>query len=110
MTITFSEAVSGFTNADLAIANGTLTAVASSDGGITWTATFTATDDFDGTGSVTVTGAYTDLVLNVGATGAADTVDIDTTNPTATVVITDAALNDNIAATPDTVIIDTPAA
>lgn len=41
VTITFSEAVSGFTNADLAIANGTLTAVSSSDGGLTWTATFT---------------------------------------------------------------------
>ncbi|OLF56733.1 DUF4347 domain-containing protein, partial [Pseudomonas chlororaphis] len=39
VTITFSEAVTGFTNADLTIANGTLTAVSSSDGGITWTAT-----------------------------------------------------------------------
>ena len=43
VTITFSEAVSGFTNADLTIANGTLTAVSSSDGGITWIATFTPT-------------------------------------------------------------------
>ena len=43
VTITFSEAVSGFTNADLTIANGTLSAVSSSDGGITWTATFTPT-------------------------------------------------------------------
>ncbi|KNH16086.1 hypothetical protein ACS77_28640, partial [Pseudomonas syringae] len=41
VTITFSEAVSGFTNADLTITNGTLTAVSSSNGGITWTATFT---------------------------------------------------------------------
>jgi hypothetical protein len=37
VTITFSEAVTGFTNADLTIANGTLSAVSSSDGGITWT-------------------------------------------------------------------------
>ncbi len=37
MTITFSEAVTGFSNADLTIANGTLTAVNSLDGGITWT-------------------------------------------------------------------------
>ncbi|PMY89190.1 hypothetical protein C1X67_30380, partial [Pseudomonas sp. FW305-62] len=43
VTITFDQAVSGFTNADLSIANGTLTAVSSSDGGITWTATFTPT-------------------------------------------------------------------
>ncbi|MEW5548356.1 Ig-like domain-containing protein, partial [Pseudomonas soli] len=41
VTITFSEAVTGFTNADLTVANGTLSAVSSSDGGITWTATFT---------------------------------------------------------------------
>lgn len=35
VTITFSEAVTGFTNADLTIANGTLSAVSSADGGIT---------------------------------------------------------------------------
>ncbi|MCS6101611.1 Ig-like domain-containing protein [Shewanella baltica] len=43
VTFTFSEAVTGFTNADLTIANGTLSAVSSGDGGITWTATFTPT-------------------------------------------------------------------
>ena len=41
VTITFSEAVSGFTNADLTVPNGTLSAVSSADNGITWTATFT---------------------------------------------------------------------
>ncbi|MBU1905446.1 MAG: hypothetical protein KJ923_00405, partial [Candidatus Omnitrophica bacterium] len=41
VTITFSEAVSGFDNTDITtIDNGTLNAVASSDS-ITWTATFT---------------------------------------------------------------------
>ena len=49
MTITFSEAVSGFTNADLTVANGTLTPVSSADGGITWTATFTPTADINDT-------------------------------------------------------------
>ena len=43
VTFTFSEAITGFTNADLIIQNGTLTAVTSSNGGITWTATFTPT-------------------------------------------------------------------
>ncbi|MBL8107958.1 MAG: hypothetical protein JNJ72_20485, partial [Anaerolineales bacterium] len=43
LTVTFSEAVTGFSNADLSLANGTLTAVGSSDGGVTWTATFTPT-------------------------------------------------------------------
>jgi Ca2+-binding RTX toxin-like protein len=41
VTITFSEAVSGFTNADLTVANGTLSPVSSANGGITWTATLT---------------------------------------------------------------------
>ena len=41
VTFTFSEAVNGFDNADITAENGTLSAVASSDGGITWTATFT---------------------------------------------------------------------
>src|SRR5690606_21459250 len=45
VTFTFSEAVTGFTNADLVVANGTLSALSSADGGITWTATFTPTTD-----------------------------------------------------------------
>ena len=45
LTITFSEAVTGFDNTDITLANGTLTAVSSADGGVTWTGTFTPTDD-----------------------------------------------------------------
>ena len=41
VTFTFNEAVSGFTNADLTVENGTLSPVSSSNGGVTWTATFT---------------------------------------------------------------------
>jgi VCBS repeat-containing protein len=41
VTITFSEAVSGFALADLTAANGTLSDLSSADGGITWTATLT---------------------------------------------------------------------
>ncbi len=55
VTITFSEAVTGFTNADLTIANGTLSNVASFDGGITWTATFTPTTNItDATNLITL--------------------------------------------------------
>ena len=43
VTFTFSEAVTGFTNDDLTIENGTLSSVSSSDGGTTWTATLTPT-------------------------------------------------------------------
>ena len=45
LTITFSEAVNNFDNTDITLANGTLTAVSSGDGGVTWTGTFTPTDD-----------------------------------------------------------------
>ena len=41
VTITFNEPVTDFSNADLTVSNGTLTPVSSSDGGVTWTATFT---------------------------------------------------------------------
>ncbi|WP_313505672.1 Ig-like domain-containing protein [Stutzerimonas kunmingensis] len=41
VTFTFSEAVNGFTTADLIIPNGMLSNLISNDGGITWTATFT---------------------------------------------------------------------
>ena len=54
VTITFSEAVTGFTNADLTIANGSLTAVSSGDGGITWTATLTPANVIDPTNVITL--------------------------------------------------------
>ena len=43
LTATFSEAVSGLTNGDFTVANGSLSALSSADGGITWTGTFTPT-------------------------------------------------------------------
>ncbi len=43
VTFTFSEAVTGFDNSDVSVANGTLSTVSSSDGGVTWTATLTPT-------------------------------------------------------------------
>ncbi|WP_213941877.1 Ig-like domain-containing protein [Pseudomonas sp. dw_612] len=96
VTITFSEAVSGFTNADLAIANGTLTAVSSSDGGITWTATFTPTAGVKDTTNV-ITLANTgvaDLAGNAGSgTTNSGNYTIDTVAPTATIVVADNALS-----------------
>ena len=68
VTITFSEAVTGFTNADLTIANGTLSAVSSSDGGITWTATFTPTANItDATNLITLDNTgVSDVAGNAG--------------------------------------------
>jgi len=92
LTITFSEAPTGFTEADLTVVGGTLSGGSLS--GNVYTATYTATDDFDGTGSVTLSGLYTDAALNVGATSANDTVVIDRANPTATVALTATSLSD----------------
>ncbi|WP_095127731.1 Ig-like domain-containing protein [Pseudomonas sp. Irchel s3h14] len=96
VTITFSEAVSGFTNADLSIANGTLTAVSSSDGGITWTATFTPTVGVNDPSNV-ITLANTGVTDVAGNTGSGTTnsgnYTIDTVLPTATIVVADTALS-----------------
>ncbi|PZW51621.1 hypothetical protein F475_05965, partial [Pseudomonas sp. URMO17WK12:I6] len=96
VTITFSEAVTGFTNADLTIANGTLTAVSSSDGGITWTATFTPTTSItDATNLITLdnTGVQAAASGNVGSgTTDSNNYAIDTVRPTATIVVADTAL------------------
>ena len=96
VTIAFSEAVSGFTNADLTVANGTLSAVSSSDGGVTWTATLTpvigitaATNviTLDNTGVQNAAG-------NVGAgTTDSNNYAIDTMRPTATIVVADTTLS-----------------
>ncbi|SEM37912.1 protein of unknown function [Pseudomonas sp. NFIX51] len=95
VTITFSEAVTGFTNADLSIANGTLSAVSSSDGGITWTATFTPTSSITDTSNV-ITLDNTGVINGLGTAGVGTTDSnnyaIDTARPTATIVVADNAL------------------
>ncbi|WP_415772598.1 Ig-like domain-containing protein [Pseudomonas sp. LB3P38] len=95
VTITFSEAVTGFTNADLTIANGTLTAVSSSDGGITWTATFTPTASISDTTNV-ITLDNTGVINGLGTAGVGTTnsnnYTVDTVRPTATIVVADNAL------------------
>jgi hypothetical protein len=96
VTITFSEAVTGFTNADLTIANGTLSAVSSGDGGITWTASFTPTASVtDATNLITLDNTgVTDAAGNAGSgTTDSNNYAIDTVRPTATVVVADTALS-----------------
>ena len=95
VTITFSEAVTGFTNADLTVANGTLSAVSSSDGGITWTATLTPTANrSDATNLVTLDNTgVTDVAGNAGS-GSTDSNNyaVQTLRPTASIVVADTAL------------------
>ncbi|WP_420235187.1 Ig-like domain-containing protein [Pseudomonas sp. ABY48] len=95
VTITFSEAVTGFSNADLSVANGTLSAVSSSDGGLTWTATFTPTTGVTDTSNLITldnTGVN-DAAGNTG-TGTTDSANyaVETQVPTATIVVADSAL------------------
>ncbi|WP_229458990.1 Ig-like domain-containing protein, partial [Massilia glaciei] len=96
VTFTFSEAVTGFTNADLTIANGTLSAVSSLDGGVTWSATFTPGVDITDTSNlVTLTnGGVFDAAGNAGGgTTDSNNYAIDTARPSATIVVADSALS-----------------
>ncbi|WP_017706610.1 Ig-like domain-containing protein, partial [Pseudomonas syringae] len=96
VTITFSEAVSGFSNADLTVANGTLSAVSSSDGGITWTATLTPTANAASTNNgVTLDNSgVTDLAGNAGTgTTRSNSYAVDQSRPTASIVVADSALS-----------------
>ncbi|MCU1739381.1 MULTISPECIES: Ig-like domain-containing protein [unclassified Pseudomonas] len=96
VTITFSEAVTGFSNADLTVANGTLSTMSSSDGGITWTGTFTPTSNIAHASNVISLNntTYNDLAGNAG-TGTTDSNNyaIDTQRPTASIVVANSALN-----------------
>ena len=94
VTFTFSEAPTGFTDADLDVVGGTITDLVATVDPLVWTAQFTATDGFTGTGSVTVVSdSYTDAALNLGGSGS-DSVTVDRTNPTVTVAIADGSLSD----------------
>ena len=95
MTITFSEAVTSFDNSDITLENGTLTAISSSDGGLTWTGTFTPTDDIeDTTNVISVSSTMTDLAGNAPLAGATTgNYVIDTKEPVvASIVMSDSAL------------------
>ncbi|MFQ2832178.1 retention module-containing protein [Aeromonas caviae] len=98
VTFTFSEKVTGFELGDLTVVGGTVTGLTTSDGGKTWTATFTPDAHFTGTASVTVKeNSYTDLAGNKG-TGGSDSATMGDTTATAapTVVIVDDANNDQM--------------
>ncbi|WP_447755785.1 Ig-like domain-containing protein [Pseudomonas nicosulfuronedens] len=95
VTITFSEAVSGFSNANLSVANGTLSAVSSSDGGITWTATFTPGTDITQAGnhiSLDNTGVHSAAGNALGGSTVSNGFVIDTARPTATIVVAEPTL------------------
>jgi hypothetical protein len=95
VTITFSEAVTNFDNSDITLENGTLTTVSSSDGGVTWTGTFTPTDDLeDATNVISIGTALNDLASNAPLAGASSgNYTVDTKEPiVSSVVMSDSAL------------------
>ncbi|MDA1166340.1 MAG: Ig-like domain-containing protein, partial [Planctomycetota bacterium] len=87
VTFEFSEDVAGFDASDVSVTGGTLSSFSAVDGD-SFTAIFTASDGIETTGSVNVGNGYSDAAGNAGATGA-DSVSIDTLNPTVTVNIVD---------------------
>ena len=95
VTITFSEAVTGFTLADLSVTNGSLSGLSTSDN-ITYTATFTPSAGVsDATNLITLNNTgVVDGAGNVGS-GTTDSNNyvVDTLRPTATIVVADTALS-----------------
>ena len=87
VTVTFSEAVQGFAAEDVSALNaapnqtsGSLGAFTSQDNGVTWTATFTPTDDVEfPVSSLSVkANSYHDAAGNPGSSGSSDSFAIDT--------------------------------
>jgi VCBS repeat-containing protein len=90
VTFTFSEVPTGFELGDISTVGGTVSELIQNLGvdptGRTYTATFTATDGFEGQGAVMIdANKFTDAALNPNETATLDTVNIDTTSPTVTV-------------------------
>src|SRR5262249_27160841 len=92
VTFEFSEDVIGFNADDVTVDGGTPSNFAAMDGN-SYTATVTANDNTATQGSVTVGTGYTDRAGNIGTTGA-DTVNIDTDNPSVVVDVADTTLSD----------------
>jgi hypothetical protein len=98
VTFTFSEAVTSFNATDVIVDNGSgIAGLASSDGGVTWTGSFTPTAlTTDATNNVHVGMAWTDLAGNTPTAGLdSGNYTVDTVRPTVTSIVVNAptALN-----------------
>ena len=85
VTFSFNKVPTGFASEDIEVDNGTLGPLSSSNGGLTWSATFTpnATTE-SATNSIRVlAGSYTDARGNSGAAGNSPNYTVDTTAPAA---------------------------
>nr|WP_255502210.1 MBG domain-containing protein [Algoriphagus sp. AK58] len=96
LTLILSERISGLQATDFTVGNGILSGLSSSDGGETWTASFTPSLGIeDDTNVISLNNAgYTDLAGNAGnGTTESFNYEIDTRRPTATIVVAEAELN-----------------
>ncbi|QNW92139.1 BapA prefix-like domain-containing protein [Acinetobacter seifertii] len=89
VTFTFSEAVTGFDASDVTLAGGTLAGLASTDGGKTWTATFTQDGSATAPSLSVANGTYTDLAGNPGSGANLAGLTADITPPTLAISATD---------------------
>ncbi|MDD2864710.1 MAG: DUF4347 domain-containing protein, partial [Methylococcales bacterium] len=90
ITFTFSEVVTGFTETDVSVANGSISTPITTNGGLTWTATYTPTVDIENATNV-ITVDNSGVTDNAGNTGSGFTnslnYSIDTLSPTVTSIL-----------------------
>nr|MBI1229543.1 T9SS type B sorting domain-containing protein [Cytophagales bacterium] len=90
LSVTFTEAIIGLTTGSFTVANGSLSNLTSSDGGVSWTVIFTPDNAVeDDTNVITLeSSAYTDLAGNNGlGTASSANYLVDTKRPSGTVVV-----------------------
>ncbi|UWQ91566.1 VCBS domain-containing protein [Rhodobacteraceae bacterium M382] len=100
VTISFSEAVTGLEISDFTVPNGALSALATADGGVTWTATYTANSGVDSaTNQIELTaGTVLDAAGNDNAVASGPSFAIDTVVPTVTgISVTPSSVNEDTA-------------
>ncbi|WP_262273513.1 Ig-like domain-containing protein [Microvirga yunnanensis] len=108
VTFTFSEAIAAgsFTLDDASVANGVLSGLVIAADGLSATATFTATDNVNGTGSVSVAAdRFTDAAGNQNTASNTDTVAINTVTSSSS-IIEGGPGPDTLRGTPDSDIMD----
>ncbi|WP_256078521.1 Ig-like domain-containing protein [Massilia sp. YIM B04103] len=95
ISFTFSSLPLGFALGDIAVSGGVLGNFAVTGNPLVYTATFTpAANTQGGTASISVaSGAYSDLLGNLGGAGSTPTIAIDTKAPTVTIGSSDSALS-----------------
>ncbi len=100
VTIVLSEAATAFTNADVTVESGSLSAITTADN-ITWTGTFTPTGSIEDTTNVATIGTvWTDLAGNTATAGATSAnYTVDTVVPTVTMVATPSSVNSGATST-----------